>query len=72
MVNGETTLEVTREDVTFFLQDLMQYKLLDISEETLVESQAQPSWIYRCLYFRIPLINPDRFLARTIRFVRLL
>lgn len=72
-----STLKVTEADLIPFFQDAAVNNLLAVSRtSTVVEEEAMRhkigwfKWlIYHYLYVRIPLVNPDRFLARTLKYV---
>lgn len=73
-VNRETTLEITLEDVesvAVFLNTHCLVKRLDFADAMELARRKQASkkawWLdlmHRYLFFRVPLINPDRFLER--------
>lgn len=78
----ETTLRVGDQEILEFCKDA-QLKGLTLSslfkpvEELLEEKRKQKvqlfNWlIHNYLYFRLPLVRPDAFLGRTLRYVRLL
>jgi putative peptide zinc metalloprotease protein len=79
-VNDETVLRLTLEELIAFCSDVVQRGLtrgtrVKPVEKLLEEKQARklPLWkwlTHRYLYFRIPLLFPDRFLTQTLRYVR--
>jgi putative peptide zinc metalloprotease protein len=78
-VSAETTLELEEEDVLAVAQGLMGSHLLQALDaqatKRLVAAHkaAQHSWfnwlLHHYLFFRIPLVRPDRFLTRTAPYV---
>ena len=72
-VNAETTLTIESSDVTGLVQFLSQHDLLRANEQASVErlsqraARAQSSafqWLFHhYLFFRVPLIRPQRWLA---------
>jgi putative peptide zinc metalloprotease protein len=77
-LNKNSTLKVTKEEIKEFFEDAARNHLLEISRssEDLLKETAQRRlhpimWtLYHYLYIRIPLLNPDHFLADTLRVVR--
>ena len=77
-VQGETTLRVSVEEIQHFIMDLQRKGLLNLrreGEHVLKESKllyVHPikKVLLQYLFFRIPLVNPDAFLARTLHWVR--
>ncbi|HYD97111.1 MAG TPA: HlyD family efflux transporter periplasmic adaptor subunit [Noviherbaspirillum sp.] len=79
-VARETTLRPTREECEELLAFLSEQQLLQAASaaqrERLRERwlRAQPHWLtwllHHYLFFRIPLLRPDRFLGDTLRWVR--
>lgn len=77
-IERRSTIKPTREEIENFFKDAFSNNLLNIkrsSETVLAESKRlKVSWfmwlIYHYLYIRIPLINPDNFLKRTLHYVR--
>lgn len=73
----QSSVKITREDVKEFFEDALRYNLLEIqktSEQLVKEVQYSKisylkSIFYRYLYFRIPIIKPDKFLNRTLPYV---
>lgn len=76
-IEKQTTLKLTFEDVKFFFEDALRHNLLSYnksSEHVQAEADAQKqspfTWLlYNYLYFRVPLIKPDKFLKRTLPYV---
>lgn len=77
-IESHSTLKVTPEELTLFFQEAMTSNLLAIhrTSET-VGTEAEKlkigwfKWlIYHYLYIRVPLVNPDEFLNRTLHYVR--
>ena len=76
-INKTATFKVTPDEVKNFLLDASRLNILATaraSEEVLKEAQMRKRnpfvwFIYYYLYFRVPLINPDAFLARTLKYV---
>lgn len=74
-INSETTLHADKEDIENFFMFLKRSYLLRISgydinkqaaEQQLFKNDSWISWlISNYLFFRIPLVNPDKFLVRT-------
>lgn len=79
-LHATTTLRVDKAQVHAFLVDCLQSGLLaaPVSSEHLIQLRMQQktnlfSWLlYNYLFLRIPLFNPDAFLARTLVYVRFL
>ena len=78
VLDEQTTLKVIPEDIQRFFEYAARYNLLAIPKpsEILVQQAEKVrgtkyKWtLFNYLYFRIPLLNPDNFLSRTIHFVR--
>lgn len=74
----KTPLRVAPEEVMDFLQTAKQNRLLEIPSEAepLIEEskRLKNQWwkwfLYKYLYFRIPLFNPNRFLEATRHYVK--
>lgn len=74
----QTTLKITEKDVAAFFEDAMQNQLLAISKsagEVSKEYETQKVGIFNWLlshylYIRLPLINPDEFLTKTLPYVK--
>lgn len=79
-VNQETTLNITEKNVGFFASFLARQELLQIESDTslhqLINKIPKKNYfdqlIKNYLFFLIPLVNPDRFLDKTIRHVKFL
>jgi putative peptide zinc metalloprotease protein len=77
-LNQNSTLKVTAEDVQSFFEEAARSQLLalprpseDISKEAKQRKMHPILWVmYHYLYIRIPLLNPDHFLTRTLHLVR--
>lgn len=78
IINKETTLKVTSDELLTFFDEAAKNKLLKTSQSSenyLSEAERKKIhpilWtLYHYLYVRIPLINPDAFLAKTLKYVR--
>jgi putative peptide zinc metalloprotease protein len=76
-ISETTTLKITPEEVESFFLQAAALKLLEIptpSEQLKIEADRNKhDWVkwllLHYLYFRIPLIHPDRFLTRTLPYV---
>ena len=76
-VNKVATFNVTPEEINGFFLDASRNNLLAsrrASEDVLKEADRRKTnpftwFIYHYLYFRIPLLNPDKFLDRTLQYV---
>lgn len=76
-VNQNATFQVTPEEVKNFFIDISRNNLLAsrrASEDVLKEAELRKTnpfvwFVYYYLYFRIPLLNPNEFLARTLKYV---
>ena len=76
----KTTLDVNAEDLGMFIQGLAASGVLGTTRvkdqaELVREAEASKTgflsnMLRHYLYFRIPLIYPDRFLTRTVKYVR--
>ncbi len=77
-VNKKTTLQVSKQEVKFFFIDAFRHDLLAVmkSPEYYHEIYQQKNhnifkWmLFNYLYIRVPLFNPDKFLGKTIKYVR--
>jgi putative peptide zinc metalloprotease protein len=77
-LNNNTTLSVSTEQVKEFLNECLKYTLLKApmpSEHfTKLAHMRKMGWfkwvLYNYLFMRIPLGNPDRFLTRTLPYVK--
>lgn len=77
-VNAETILNVKKEDVEFVLRFLLTNNLLQVSSAVLdkIKSQRNSSVqkvfkiASKFFYFRVPLINPDKFLEKTQKYIK--
>ena len=73
-VNNTTTLQVSEQDVMLFFQQLETQGLLesrrDIKKLEAEEERGQMNWfkwfILHYLFLKIPLVNPNRFLTKTL------
>ena len=79
-IEKETTLKVSKEQIKYFLLDSFRHDLLAVVKpsehhEKMLKYKRPGffKWlIFNYLYIRIPIVNPDSFLTRTIQYVRLL
>lgn len=79
-IQQQSTLKVTKEEVELFFGDANVNKLLlvNYSSSWIIDEaeKLKVGWfmwlIYHYLYIRIPLFNPNNFLDRTLKYVRLL
>lgn len=77
-IEAKAPLKVSLQELALFFRDAEQHHLLTgvpSSEKMIAEAEAKHvSWLkwllYHYLYIRIPIINPDEFLDRTLRYVR--
>ncbi len=79
VVSSSTTVKATQRDVMELIQFLYRHNLtrdapMGGSQGLYAQAeQAKQHWLlkllYNYLFFRIPLLNPDRFLQRTLPFV---
>ncbi len=77
-IKQTTTLEIYAEDIQNFFVEAAKMGLLEVkrdSNEYLQEHEKKQigwfkSFLLYYLFFRIPLINPDRFLTRTLKYVK--
>jgi putative peptide zinc metalloprotease protein len=79
-VAAETTLDIEHKDVKELENFLDHNELLCVdSAEQIAQlvgkslarkSRLSPGLLHRYLFFRIPLVNPDRFLSSTLPFVK--
>ena len=77
-INASSNLKVTPEEIKAFFEDAARNNLLDIhrsSDSILKESERRKMnpifWVlFHYLYIRVPILNPDHFLARTLHYVR--
>ncbi len=80
LIASQTTLKVTKEEVKFFFMDAFRHDLLAVIKSPDYYSRLHDKkninlfmWIiYNYLYIRIPLINPNSFLEKTVKYVRFL
>ncbi|SCA62933.1 Uncharacterized protein SCG7109_AF_00150 [Chlamydiales bacterium SCGC AG-110-M15] len=76
---SKTTIQATAEDVGMFFEQAKRMNLLSVDKPaSQVETEFEAKkvhpikWlIFHYLYFRIPLFNPDKFLADTLPIARL-
>lgn len=76
-VNHQTTLQVSSKEIEAFFIEASRNNLLGStrsSEDILKEAELKKSnpivWlIFHYLYIRLPLLNPDAFLGRTLKYV---
>lgn len=79
-LTAHTTLKVTLSELTLFFQDAARQGLLEkehaveelVAEATKAKLNPIKAFLLYYLFFRIPLVNPDAFLTRTIDRVRFL
>ena len=79
-INTASTLQVSKEEVETFLKDAISKNLMGVPQsadrlhqEASQRKQSRIKWLLtQYLYVRVPLVNPDRFLRKTLPFVRLL
>lgn len=79
-INNHTTLSVTKDDLKFFFLDALRQDLLNVPRpseyyQKIYEERKQGvfKWLLlNYLYIKIPLVNPDAFLSRTLPFVKFL
>ncbi len=77
-INSTSTLKITAGDIQFFFEDALRHHLLAVprsSDQVAYEAEKiKPhplKWLlYNYLYFRIPLLWPDKFLKATLPYVR--
>lgn len=77
-IEAHSTLKVTKEEIAKFFTDALNYNLLKVphtseSIKKTADKQKQGilMWLlYHYLYIRIPILNPDPFLRRTLHYVR--
>lgn len=77
-IKEETTLGVTKEEIKYFFVDAFRQDLLAVMKPSeYFDKVAQHKsinpfiWlIFNYLYLRVPLLNPDPFLTKTIKYVR--
>ncbi len=80
VIAEETTLETTPEELGLFIRFLTANTLLRCDDQAAIKTltdialKAKPSWavwlLHNYLFIRIPLFRPDRFLGRTLPWVR--
>lgn len=76
-IENHTTLKLNFDDVKYFFEDAYRHNLIGYaktSEHVQAEADRQQQstfkWLlYNYLYFRVPLIQPDKFLKRTLPYV---
>lgn len=77
-LSRKSTLRITLQELFSFFEEANAQKLLDLERgagELLQESQKMKmhpvkAFLLYYLFFRIPLVNPDAFLTRTISYVK--
>lgn len=77
-INSNSTLRVSKEELTQFYNMAFQLGLLEQNKpsETLIMEKEKTTQslftkiLHNYLYFRIPLLNPDKFLTKTLKYVR--
>ena len=79
-VNKKTKLNITREDVTNFLQFLYDHGLLKPKTQTDIEKLYEKktkqkfnkikNWCKSYLFFKFKILNPDKCLDKTLPYVR--
>lgn len=79
-IDQNTTIQVTKEQITHFFNHAASMGLLALPKTSIeVEKEAESKkvnplkWLlFHYLYFRVPLFNPDEFLEKTLPYVRIL
>lgn len=74
----KTTIKVSQEEILDFFQTAQQNRLLEtplsadslMKESIIRKSQWWKLFLYKYLYFRIPLINPNSFLEKTRKYIK--
>ena len=77
-IERNSTLKVTPEELSVMFQDAMVNNLLSIARPSEVVSQEharrRTGWflwlVYHYLFIRVPLFHPDKFLTRTLPYVK--
>ncbi|MEC7840119.1 MAG: efflux RND transporter periplasmic adaptor subunit [Chlamydiota bacterium] len=77
-ISEKTTLKVSKDEIKFFFIDAFRHDLLAVMKSPDYYEQIHDSkdmgvlkWLlFNYLYIRLPLVNPDPFLSKTINFVR--
>ena len=77
-VNKKSTLNVNEEGLKSLFLEAERYHLLethltseDLSKEVEANKSGVFTWlIYHYLYFQVPLLEPDNFLQRTLKYVK--
>lgn len=77
-LNKNTTIKVTPTDVRYFFEEAAKHNLLSLPrpskfliKEFETHQESLFKWlIHHYLYIRIPLVNPDQFLKRTLKYVK--
>jgi len=80
LIQEQTTLDVTIDEIKYFFLDAFRYDLLATMKPSEHHEKIHDSkrwhlfkWLlYNYLYIKIPIINPDAFLTRTVKYVRFL
>lgn len=78
LIKERSTLVVTEEELKAFMQDAARQNLLEVTYESedlnkLTEKKKLNPlmWLlFHYLYMRIPLLDPDEFLGKTLKYVR--
>ena len=79
-IEKHSTIKIDKEEIEAFFMQLGAAGLLAVHRDssyynTIKERRMQSWWmwlLYHYLYIRIPLINPDRFLNKSIKYVEFL
>jgi len=78
LIRQRSTLEISEEELKAFIQDAGRQNLLEVTYESedldkLIEKKKQSPlmWLlFHYLYVRIPLLDPDKFLGKTLKYVK--
>lgn len=79
-INSISTLKITAAEIEMFFQQAAYMDLLRLPKTSdhyqALADRKKPSWwmwlLHNYLYLRIPIISPDKFLARTLHYVEFL
>lgn len=79
-LNARTVAKITPEDIKDFFEDALRYNLLEtkkhhtqlLKESTRLKVGVLQKLFYKYLYFRLPILKPDRFLKKTLPYVKFL
>ncbi len=77
-IKDQTTLLIIPEDIQNFFVEAAKMGLLEMNRDSLQVTEEHEkhqmgwfrSFLLYYLFFRIPLINPDRFLSHTLKYVK--